>query len=251
MNFKKILRQVSAAVASKDKFIEGVVGFNGYGFVFKDFKLITNIIYFQGTGGIYRLGSTKERMRHFNRDNDFSEDILSYEEYYDLRLIGSIKTLVPTLKFGGCYEHLFEVWVFVKTPNNRQFPITIYYGASGLSIGGWDPNFAYNFTQNEKFLYIIPKEIMSTINFSPHNLSEDEKEAPAEAIELALQKVPVADFYGIYKHDFSNTFMGIKDNKPFIIELGFSPKFSDIDLVLNLGMKFDISMKEFNKWDVN
>ena len=28
-------------------------------------------------------------------------------------------------------------------------------------------------------------------------------------------------------------------------------KFSDVDLLLNRGMKFDISMKECNKWDVH
>ena len=155
------------------------------------------------------------------------------------------------MKFGGDYEHLFEVWMFIKTSDGRQFPATIYYGASGLSIGGWDDNFSYNFTHNEKFLSIIPRSLKSEINFSPHNLSDDEKEALTEAIELGLHKVPVSDFRGIYKHDFGNTFMGIKDSRPFIIELGFSPKYGDIELVLNLGMKFNISREEFMKWDIH
>ena len=127
-------------------------------------------------------------MKDFKRDIDVVEDISVYNEYYDLSLIGSIKTLVPTLKFGGNYEHLFEVWMFVKTPNHKQFPATIYYGTSGLSIGGWDPDFAHRLTNDDRYLSIFPEEIKSEINFTPHNLSRDEKEALAEAIELYGEK---------------------------------------------------------------
>jgi len=47
LNFKKIIRQVSEAAAGKDNFIDGVVGFNGYGFVFKVFKLINRKVPFK------------------------------------------------------------------------------------------------------------------------------------------------------------------------------------------------------------
>lgn len=251
LNIKDIIKQVSTAAKGKDNFEKGTVGFYGYGFVFRDLNYINKFIDFHGTGGVYHLGVTRERLKDFKRNINVLEHLSDYDRHYDLRLIGSIRTLVPTMIFGGGYEHLFEVWMFIKTFDRRQFPATIYYGASGLSIGGWDANFAYDFTHNEKFLSIFPEEFKSEVNFSPYNLSDDEKEALAEAIELGLRKVPVSDFSGIYKHDFGNTFMGIKDSKPFIIELGFSPKYRDIELVLNLGMKFNISRKEFMKWDIH
>ncbi len=250
-NIADILRQASAAVEGKDSFEEGAVGFYGYGFVFRDLDLVENFFDFYGSGGICRLGVTKQILADFERDINLFDHLSDYNRHYDLCLIGSIKTLVPTMKFGGDYEHLFEVWMFIKTSDGRKFPATIYYGASGLSVGGWDPDFSYHFTNDKRFLSVFPDEFKLEINFSPHNLSRDEEEGLVEAIELALHKVPISDFYGIYKHDFGNTFMGIKNSRPFIIELGFSPEYRDIELVLNLGMKFNISREEFMKWDIH
>lgn len=251
MNVEELIKQVSSAARGEGNFSLGVVGSSGYGFVFRDLDLVENFFDFYGSGGICRLGVTKQILADFERKINLFDHLSDYNRHYDLCLIGSIKTLVPTMKFGGGYEHLFEVWVFVKTPNDKNFPLTIYYGASGLSIGGWDPDFSYHFTNDKRFLSVFPDEFKLKINFSPHNLSRDEEEGLVEAIELGLRKVPVSDFRGIYKHDFGNTFMGIKDSRPFIIELGFSPKYRDIELVLNLGMKFNISRKEFMKWDIH
>lgn len=43
--------------------------------------------------------------------------------------------------------------------------------------------------------------------------------------------------------------MGIKDGKPVMVELGFSPKFSKSELFLNYTLKLGIEAKDFEKWD--
>ena len=141
---------------------------------------------------------------------------------------------------------MFEVWMFVKTPQDRIFPATLYYGQSGLKIGGCDPDFAKHFIFDKKLLPKYPKKFKTIINFSPYDLTQEEKEELAEALELALRKVPVSDFYGIFQHDFGNLLMGIKNGKPIMVELGFSPKFPKF---LNEQRKLGLDPKEFEKWE--
>ncbi len=88
-----------------------------------------------------------------------------------------MKTVLPTLEFGGD-ESLFDVWMFVRTPEGKQFPATFYYGPSGTSLGGW---------HSENYDKVFPKNFAQIINASPFDFSKDEKESLIEALELALK----------------------------------------------------------------
>lgn len=250
INFKKLSIIVSEAAKGIDNLSEGAVGCAGYGFVFRDIDYITKQIDMSYSGGICKLGSIKKIGKDWEEDNikEFT-DFLRHNRNEDVLIAGAVKTLVPTLQFGGGYEHLFEVWMFVKTPEGKTFPVTLHYGQSGLVIGGWDPKIAALWISKKRNFPHFPKKFKAIINFSPHDLTQDETEALTEALELALQKVPVTDFFGVFMHDFGNLLMGIKDGKPIIVELGRSPKFSKSYFFLNLTLKLDIGQKEFESWE--
>lgn len=251
MNLKKILFLANKASKGEDSIEEGAVGYYGYGFVLREFDDIIQTINFPGSNKVCCLGRTKNELKDFKRKINVIENAEYYTYFDDILFIGSIKTLVPNLKLGKEYEYSFEVWMFVRTPDNKQFPVRVYYGPSGLAIGGWDPDWAYNFTKDDRFLSIFPKNFKSEINFSPHDFSKDEIEAFSEAFELAVRKVPISDFLGIYMHDYGNRLMGIKNGKPINIELGFSPKFDSLNFFLNYTMKLNIDKKKFEKWNMH
>jgi len=136
------------------------------------------------------------------------------EDNYDLLLAGSLKTLIPTLRFGGD-ERLFHAWVFVKTPDGKQFPATFYYAQSGLSMGGWKSN------KDSSGNVVFSDEFLSIVNFKPFEFEfhgEDLKDL-VQALEHALGKVPVSDFHGVFKHGFGQTLMGVHRGMPFTREL--------------------------------
>ncbi len=81
-----------------------------------------------------------------------------------------------------------EVWLLVKTPDEKIFPAT--------------------FT--------------SIINCSPFDFSRDELDALIEALECTLSQVPATDFYGVYQSDDGAFLMGLKSGVPFIVNLGYS-----------------------------
>lgn len=250
MNVRKLLLLVSEAAEGKDNIKEGAVGYYGYGIVFRDIDDITKKMDISYSGGVFPVGTTRKVMQDWDKDRikEF-DDFLRHTPHDDMLLAGAVKTLVPTLEFGGEYEHLFEVWMFIKTPEDRRFPATLHYGKSGLVIGGWDPERASFYINDVDLIPKFPKRFNTIINFSPHDFSEEEKESLAEAFEHALRKVPVSDFYGIYKHDSGNRLMGVKEGRPIIVELGFSPEFSKLDLFLNYTLKLGLEQDEFEKWD--
>lgn len=139
---------------------------------------------------------------------------MRYNPKLDLYLGGALKYLIPELKFGG-YEHLFGVWILVKTPKNQIFPVTLYYEQSGTSIGGWAPNY-YIFTKEKVF----SQQFEAILNFSPFKFSIIELEEFIEALECSLKKVPISDFEGVYTHDLGKNLMGIRSGKPFIETIG-------------------------------
>jgi len=249
LNISSIIELVLKVAEGEDSIKEGAVGYEGYGFAFKDRDAIERTFGLAGSGVVCRLGKTREILKDYGRKINVIENLDSYNEHYDILIAGSLKTLVPTLKFGGGYENLFEVWMLVKTPDNRWFPGTIYYGASGLSVGGWDLGMASRFIQDKSRLPILPPELTAQINCNPHKFTKDEKEGLSEAIELALRKVPVSDFYGVYRHDFGNSLMGVKNGVPLIVELGHSPNFEQLDLFLNKTLKLGIDKEEYSSWD--
>lgn len=248
MNLKKIKTLVDNASKGKNSIEEGAVGYQGYGFVFKEIDEIKGKVNFSGSSKICSLGKTKEILKDFERKINVVENISEYSYLNNVMFIGSIKTLVPSLKVGLRYGDLFKSWVFVKTPENRQFAVKVYYGRSGLAVGGWDTTRNYNFTKDERFLSILPEDLKSIINFSPHDLTKDELEAFSEAIEFAIRKIPVSDYHGVYMHDFGNSLMGIKNGKPFMVELGFTPKWNDVNSFVNQRLKLDITINDFKKW---
>lgn len=148
-----------------------------------------------------------------NQDKIKSLNDLNLEDTkLDYLFGGSLKTLVPSLKFGG-YETLFSVWMLIRTPRKQIFPATFYYGQSGTSLGGWRLDRAKD---------VFPSAFFSLINFSPFNFKPDELDAFIEALELGLKMVPVSDYFGIFQGDHGYTLMGAKDNKPIFMELGSS-----------------------------
>lgn len=246
MKVSRLIKLISNS-SETDNIKEGVVTCYGYKFIFKDINLIPKNLARCQSGGVLCVGTTRKVMKDWENDKikEF-DDFLRHKKQNDILLAGSIKTLVPTLDLSGGYEHLFEVWMFVKTPQERRFPATFYYSQSGLNIGGCDPEFTKHFIFDEKRMPEYPKKFKSFVNFSPHDFNTKEKEELAEVLELALQKVPVSDFYGIFQHDFGNLLMGIKDGKPVMIELGFSPKFP---MFMNEQLKLGLDWKEFKKWE--
>ncbi len=237
MQVEELISLVSNAVNGADNFTKGAVGFNGYGFVFKNLNCGIPYITSRGSGKAFGAGSHRYGVENFRKFYELESSIekpedgfrkqfkrlkspRSLDEFYtvdskyDMLLAGSLKTLVPSLKFGG-YEEFFKVWMFVKTPEGKLFPAKFYYGQSGLSIGGWRPDENY-IDFGEK---VFPKNFEEILNFSPYDFTNFEKHLFLDALEFALKKVPISDFWGIYTHDLGNSFMGVEKSKPFIDEM--------------------------------
>ncbi len=227
MNTEELLILILDAAKGKDDIKKGALGFNGYGFIFKDEKNskenYVNILCsgkFADAGayrGITEKALQLEKVKHLN-------ELLSYEEKYDCLFAGSLKTLIPTLEFGGD-EILFYVWMFVKTPDGKQFPATFYFGPSGTSLGGW---------RMDEYEGRFPEDFIKIINFSPFDLSKNDREGLIEALESVLRKVPIADFHAVYHHDLGNVLMGVRGSEPFIMELGYEYNEEDIEICLDI-----------------
>ena len=214
MKVEELLELLINVAEGEDRIYLGVVSFNGYGFIFQD-PFISAVPYItaQESSKFCSISLLLKR-NIFQQDFDKynlkgTYEYMTERDNYDMLLAGALKTLVPTLKFGG-EELLFDTWVFVKTPDGKQFPATYYYAQSGMSLGGWS---SYNNSE------IFPKKFISIINFTPFDFGKEELEELVQALEHALRKVPVSDFHGIYKHDFGQTLMGVRDGRPFTMEL--------------------------------
>ena len=217
MEINRLIKLVSKTASGKDNFKEGAIGFNGYGFVFReyDYKSKNSFIIGDGSSKLCSVGAFRDIYNKFLEIQDLiksPQDLLNYDPKFDFYFGGALKTLVPKTEFGG-YERLFHVWMFVKTPKGQMFPATLYYGRSGTSIGAWSPDYrVFLFAEQRTF----PDEFESIINFSPFNFSKIELEEFIEALELTLAKIPISDFEGVYEHDFGRKLMGIRSGKPFV-----------------------------------
>ena len=217
LKINRLIKLVSEAANGKDSFKEGAIGFNGYGFVFRDYdyKSKGSFIIGDGSSKLCSVGAFRDIYKKFLEIQDpikSPKDLLNYDPKFDLYFGGALRTLVPKTEFGG-YERLFHVWMFVKTPKAQMFPATFYFGRSGPSIGAWSPDYrVFLFAKQRTF----PDEFESIVNFSPFNFSKIELEEFIEALELALAKVPISDFEGVYELDFGRKLMGIKSGKPFV-----------------------------------
>ena len=215
LSVEYLVKLVSKAARGKDNFKKGAVGFNGYGFVFRDYDYDSKHSFIIATGSskLCSIGAFKHIYKRFLRSQDLirsPKELLNYEPKLELYFGGALKYLIPELKFGGI-EVLFDVWVFVKTPKNQIFPVTFYYGQSGTSIGGWAPDY-YLFSKEN----IFSQQLKSILNFSPFNFSDTELECFIEALVCSINKVPISDFEGIYISDLGKKLMGIRSGKPFV-----------------------------------
>ena len=216
LEIEDLLKLVSEAADGKDNFKEGAIGFNGYGFVFKklDYFSQDSFVIGDGSSKLCSIGAFRnlyERsLEHLGSLEDLVETVLS-DRNSDLYFSGTIKTLVPDVEFGG-YESLFHIWMFVKTPKGKMFPATFYHGKSGTSVGAWSLDYrAFLFAEERR----LPKEFEAIVNYSPFNFLKIELEEFIEALLLALHKVPISDFEGIYEDDFGRELMGLRSSKPF------------------------------------
>lgn len=225
MDIEDLINLVLRVANGKDELRKGAVGFHGYGFVFKDFKHSNeSYVVSSQSGRVCGIGAylgITEQALQLDKIKSLDE-LVRYSDKDDCLYGGVLKTLLPTLEFGGD-EDLFDVWMFVRTPDGKQFPATFYYGPSGTSLGGW------SFDEYNK---VFPEDVSQVINYSPFNFSRNQREGLIEAFECALKKIPISDFYGVYHHDSGNTLMGVKAGIPFIIELGYEYDKTDIKFYL-------------------
>jgi len=63
------------------------------------------------------------------------------------------------------------------------------------------------------------KTLKSLENFNPFHFSQEELDLLVEALENALKKIPVSNFFGVYNHDLGQTLMGVKFKTPFFRDL--------------------------------
>ncbi|NGX49266.1 MAG: hypothetical protein K940chlam5_00863 [Candidatus Anoxychlamydiales bacterium] len=220
MKVKNLLKLVSQAANIKDSFKDYAIGFHGYGFVFKTYnsdKYTTNI----GSSKLCSIGAYRHLCKRFLDLDKLKrinvDELLSYGKKYDLLVVGAIKALFPSLELGTD-EVLFDIWVFVKTPEDKFFPITFYYNSSGLSIGAWNPNIIMSNFDTMLGNKIFPNKFLSLVNFSPSNFSEGELDLFVEAFLCAISKVPIADFSINYSYGSERFCVGIKLGKPYIIK---------------------------------
>jgi len=211
MRIKQLIQLITDAAEGKDNFKEGALGSNGYGFVFRDLKSNTPYITNTNSHKYCEAGSNRDVIKILKKVKNFEDlrNLSKFDEKSDLILTGSLKTLVPTLQFGGF--NLFNVWMFVKTPKRYMFPATLYWGVSGVTIGGWR---SYGITPFAKEI-AFPEDFLEIINFTPFNFTDDERGCFLDALEFALKKAPVSDFWGVFNRDIGNSYMGVKRGKPF------------------------------------
>jgi len=226
----EIIELAKEAAGGKDNVKEGAVGSNGYGFVFREpdlnpspsnpyiFSVSSQKLCGAGAqrGFLERLEGnslsqkfiTVYNITHSKIDN--IRDLVRYERELDLLFAGSVKRLVPNLQFGGD-ERVFDVWMFVVTPEGQMFPTTLYWRQSGLSLGGWT-SYKMSYFLKER---IFPEDFEKLINLTPFEFSDEELNLFLDALEFALGKAPVSDFWGVNNADYGYVYLGVKNGEPF------------------------------------
>ncbi len=228
LNPQKIASLVTSAADGIDNIEEGVVGSNSYGFLLRDKEILPNGIKYCGGGRIYPLGSMK----------DFAIDLETHEKvdlnYYfsdeeghcqDIEIIGRLRTLASDMRFTDPREvdTMFDVFVFVRTPEGRMFPASLYYGPTRLALGRWD----FKRINSSK----LAVEFENLINFYPNKLSIEEKREFVSALELALMKVHKSEFLGILCHDFGYRVFIFKLGRILYFEF---PEQANLEFLLSL-----------------
>ena len=218
--FRRILDILFQVTEGQDCIEKGAVGFAGYSFVFFSHNHEEIKTYFPSLGskvcgiGALRGGYEKLESSVLGYEKIHTlEDLLNYDTKYDLLLAGSLKTLVPSLRFGG-YETFYRVALFGKTPDKKLVPAMFYWGVTCTSLGSWrleDLN-----ELNNKLGNMLPSGIIIT---SPFDFLKEEEEGFIEALTCALDKVPVSDFQGIFDDREGISKMGVQSGNPFITQI--------------------------------
>lgn len=237
MEFENILNLAERAVRGFDNFKNGSVGYKGYGFVLRDlsFPLLRKMCNF-GSMGKFALD-----LENTHLSGRSSQD---YDVFRDILLVGSIKTLIPSLELGGV-EILFNAWMFVATADGKAFPARLYYGPTRLAIGGWKMGRHDWFDVDSQ----IPEELDRIINCDPFTLSSIVKREFVESLEHAIKKVPPSDFFAIFEHDLGYRLMGISNGNPISIELGETPTLLDVKSYIGEFFGIEINPRVYEKWD--
>lgn len=237
MDFENILNLAERAAQGFDNFKNGLVGYNGYGFVLRDlsFPLSRKLCNF-GSMGKFALDLENGKLK--------GQTFQDYNIFRDILIVGSIKSLIPSLILGGD-EILFNAWMFVITSDGKAFPASLYYGSTRLAIGGWKLGSHDWFDVDSR----IPEELNRIINCDPFRFSSKIKRKLVDSFEQALKKVPPSDFSAIFEHDLGFRLMGISDGKPLSIELGETPTICDIKSRVDNDFKLELNPEVFDKWD--
>lgn len=241
MRIEQLVELVTKAAHGEDNFKEGAVGSNGYGFIFKDLQSDIKYVTNKASHKYCGAGSCRHVLENF-----YKHGSLNYDVFYNLKLVGSLKTLIPNIQFGGL-EKFFDAWMFVKTPEDHMFPATFYWGKLGLSIGGWRGKGEHPFKKER----VLPEDITNVINFSPFDFTDDERGCLLDVLEFALKKVPISDYWGVFSYEAVHFLMGIKNGRQIIEpwEWDYFERDREAEEKLNplLNKKFkDINNKSFS-----
>jgi len=217
MNDKEILQLVILAAEGKDDIRKGAIGYGGYGFIFRDedfFKDFSKEIF--RYRAFVEVGD-ENCLRKDRKEGKF--DIDKIDSYYLINalMIGSLKTLLPSLKFmeAEYSDILFVVWVIIRTPKGKIFSAIYHYDRYRMALG--------NLRSREKFCEKYPY----ICNYDPKNLSREEKYELADAFENALKKVPLTDYRTIYPgHDYA-FHIGVNNKVPLFEIVDWDDEWSD------------------------
>ncbi|MFW9970604.1 MAG: hypothetical protein ACFFDF_10410 [Candidatus Odinarchaeota archaeon] len=209
MIIEDLIQITSKASIGEYDISNGSVGSNDFGFVFRDINYFNHLIDSSYTSRICNIGTIRKFSKKFQYEKDPNLFLLYDDVSPDLLLIGSVKTLVPTLELGKD-DLLFIVGLIVKTPYNKIFPATFYYGPTRLAIGGWNLNFikSYGKGNNNSF------QFHEYFNFNAFDFTPEEQDIFTEAFESALQKVAPSDFEVVYRDDVGDSLMAVKEGVP-------------------------------------
>jgi len=210
-NFKTIVELASRVAEGEDKIEEGAVGWLGHAFIFKKTEFFFEPKERVTGSGVFHI--TYKNIEHI------------------IETAARLKTLIPDIKLGGD-EILFDVSLFVKTPNDKKFLATFYFRKFSLGIGTLvpvgekDPNVNICLNNPEKN---YPKNrIWQYLNYSAKSLTREEKLEFCKALDLALVKVPKSIFKCYLTHDFGISVIGF-DGKTLSMREDTSGEYRGLD----------------------
>lgn len=194
-DLKEIIHLADLASKGNDDIANGSIGYDGYGFVFRDLDYVSKYMKLTTYNSVLvEIGQMRQIKDFLDKENDLETFLISGFGI-NLLITASVKTLVPSLKLG-LGDTFFITWMLVKTPKGDIFPANFYYDRYRMAIGYLNLKFADHKED-------ISKEFTEIYNFNPINLTEEEENELAFSFELALEKVPKSDYKAFFSgHDY-------------------------------------------------